>query len=135
MLERRKPEVYGKRPKAPKEPERTGGVLVVGPPPTKEEFEKKHGGPQPPVEVEFEGLPSPGDKNGNNSKHINAAPLTRIDRAAFNPYDPIARAAPLGCASRARENETKHVNAAAFRSKDESGERNRAACSEACERS
>jgi hypothetical protein len=59
VLERRKPEVDGKRPKAPKEPERTGGVLVVGPPLTKEEFEKKHGGPQPLVEVEFEGSPSP----------------------------------------------------------------------------
>ena len=43
--------------------ERTGGVLVVGPPVTKEEFEKKHGGPQPLVEVEFEGPPSPGDEN------------------------------------------------------------------------
>ena len=45
-----------------------------------------------------------------------SAPLTRIDRAAFNPYHSIARTAPLGCASRAR-NETKHVNAAAVRSK------------------
>jgi hypothetical protein len=44
VLERRKPEVEGKRPKAPKEPERTGGVLVVGPPLTKEEFEKKQKG-------------------------------------------------------------------------------------------
>ena len=63
LLERRKREVYGKGPKAPKEPGRMGGVLVVGAPLTREEFEKQHGGPQPLVEVEFEGLPPLENKN------------------------------------------------------------------------
>jgi hypothetical protein len=56
ILEKRRPEIYGKRPK---EPRQTGGVLVVGNPMTTEEFEKCFGGPQPIVEVEFEGLPPP----------------------------------------------------------------------------
>jgi hypothetical protein len=59
LLERWKPEVYGKRPKPPKDAERTGGVLVVGNPMTREEFERHFGGPQPLVDVEFEGLPPP----------------------------------------------------------------------------
>jgi hypothetical protein len=57
LLERRKPEVYGKRPKRTEEPPRTGGALVVGNPMSREEYEKLFGGPQPMVDVEFEGLP------------------------------------------------------------------------------
>jgi hypothetical protein len=57
LLERRKPEIYGKRAKAPKEPQRTGGVLVVGNPMSREEYERRFCGPQPLVDVEIEGLP------------------------------------------------------------------------------
>jgi hypothetical protein len=60
ILEKRRPEIYGKRPK---EPRQTGSVLVVGNPMTTEEFEKCFGGPQPIVEVEFEGLPPPDNQN------------------------------------------------------------------------
>ena len=63
LLERLKPEIYGKRAKAPKEPQRTGGVLVVENPMSREEYEKRFGGPQPIVDVEFEGLPPPKEKN------------------------------------------------------------------------
>jgi hypothetical protein len=57
LLERRKPEIYGKGPKRREEPQRTSGVLVVGNPMSREEYEKHFGGPQPIIEVEFEGLP------------------------------------------------------------------------------
>jgi hypothetical protein len=57
ILERRRREVYGKRPKTPSEPQRSGGVLVVGNPMTREQYEKRFSGPQPIVEVEIEGLP------------------------------------------------------------------------------
>jgi hypothetical protein len=57
ILAKRRPEIYGKQPKAPKEPQRPGGVLVVGNSMSREEFEKRFCGPQPIVEVEFEGLP------------------------------------------------------------------------------
>jgi hypothetical protein len=63
LLARWKPEIYGKRAKAPKEPQRTGGVLVVENPMSREEYEKRFGGPQPIVGVEFEGLPPPKEKN------------------------------------------------------------------------
>ncbi len=57
LLARLKPEIYGKRAMAAKEPQRTGGVLVVGNPMNREEFERRFSGPQPLVDVEFEGLP------------------------------------------------------------------------------
>jgi hypothetical protein len=63
LLERRRSEVYGKRPKAPQERERTGGVLVVPNPMTREEYEKRFGGRQPLVEIEIEGLPPSKKKN------------------------------------------------------------------------
>lgn len=56
FLEKRRPEEYGKRPSAPSQKQH-GGVLVVAPPLTREEFERKHGGPQPLVDIEIEGLP------------------------------------------------------------------------------
>ena len=57
LLERLKPEVYGKQAMTPKKPQRTGGVLVVGNPMSRKEYERRFGGPQPLVDVEFEGLP------------------------------------------------------------------------------
>jgi hypothetical protein len=63
LLARWKPEIYGKRPKAPEDPERRGGVLVVGNPMSREAYEKRFGGPQPLVEVELEGLPAPDNKS------------------------------------------------------------------------
>ena len=57
LLERRKSEIYGNRAKAPKEPQRTGGVLVIEKAMTREEFEKRFGGSQPLADIEIEGLP------------------------------------------------------------------------------
>jgi hypothetical protein len=59
LLERFKPEIYGKRAIAPaaKEPQRTGGVLVVGNPMSREEYERRFCGPQPLTDIEIEGLP------------------------------------------------------------------------------
>jgi hypothetical protein len=63
LLERWKPEIYSKRPKPPKDAARPSGVLVVGNPMSRKEYEKRYGGPQPLVDVEFEGLPPPDSKN------------------------------------------------------------------------
>jgi hypothetical protein len=58
LLERRKPEIYGKQAtRAPKEPQRQGGVLVVGNPMSREEYERRFGGPRPLTDIEIEGLP------------------------------------------------------------------------------
>jgi hypothetical protein len=59
LLERLKPEVYGRRAMAPavKQPQRTGGVLVVGNPMSREDYERRFGGPQPLTDIEIEGLP------------------------------------------------------------------------------
>jgi hypothetical protein len=57
LLARRKREIYGKQAMAPKEPQRTGGVLVVGNAMSREEYERRFCGPQPLVDVEIEGLP------------------------------------------------------------------------------
>ena len=56
VLSKVRPEVYGNRPSAPSQKQQ-GGVLVVGNPMTREEYEKRFCGPQPIVDVEFEGLP------------------------------------------------------------------------------
>ena len=56
LLEKRRPEVYGKRPSVPPQKQQ-GGVIVIGNPMTREEYEKKFCGPQPIIDVEFEGLP------------------------------------------------------------------------------
>jgi hypothetical protein len=57
VLERRRREEYGKQPSASSQKQQ-GGVLVVGAPLTPEEFERVHGGSQPLVDIEIEGLPS-----------------------------------------------------------------------------
>jgi hypothetical protein len=48
-----------------------------------------------------------------------SAPFTRIDRAAFNPYDSIGRTAPLGCGSRARKRNKARRRGCFFESKQE----------------